>query len=718
MSPERWGEIKTVFREALETPLVARSAFLERACGSDAGMREDLETLLAAAEGTSVPPIPASTFARALHDAGNTPLDSDVTTRAVLESALGGEYDLLRRIGTGGMGVVYLARETALRRDVAIKVLRPDLADFAPAARARFRREAQICASLEHPGIIPLHRYGEARGIWYFVMGYVCGETLADRLRHEGPVPSEETRRILLELADALEHAHAKHVVHRDIKSTNILLEGGDVRRPKLADFGISKVQGAADTFTPSSAMIGTPAYMSPEQLERSPDIDERSDIYSLGLVGYAMLVGHEPFADVDDVAAWRLHHDPPPLSEVAPSVPPGLATVITRCLMRDRASRWQDARSLKDALACVDGSAKQVLPAAVRDLPGYGQWALAWSIVFTALALVPNHPPRDIVLLLLLGALVPLGLVLHVWNVGRGGLSYGELAYVACWPPEWWGMWWPRMLRRPEDLWSRLPWQARLVRGTLSLLFVALPALILLGTRRGFESPWLDVVEYALVAGAATVSSGALLWARQQGLTFADAVRLLFGATMPSPAWEATHVARLVAPVRGVRPPNYSRPADFVRAMEDLIPLLPSDADIVGSDIPALARGLLKAVDASDREVAVLERHASPAELARLEAKLAELEGETSPHGSERRADLRELVKGQLTVAQRMRGDLEMAGQRRTYLFGLMRGLWLQLCRVHDAALGTAAEGPDPRLALRRLCGEIGDALEHQPLR
>jgi serine/threonine-protein kinase len=178
------------------------------------------------------------------------------------------------------MGAVYLARERSLERFVAIKVLRPELAE-AHDGRERFRREARIAAQLSHPGIVPLHTFGEVGGIWYFVMGYVRGTSLAERLRLEGHIPVDEAHRILTELADALASAHRSGVVHRDIKPANILLDA-DSGRAVLADFGVAKVGAGDEQLTATGVVIGTPHYMSPEQVLGAHAVDERSDIYSL----------------------------------------------------------------------------------------------------------------------------------------------------------------------------------------------------------------------------------------------------------------------------------------------------------------------------------------------------------------------------------------------------------------------------------------------------
>ena len=713
MSPERWGQVKVVFTEAMSLPVAERSVFVARACESDVELARDVEALIAAAGVESVPPIPPATVAKALGKFGVEAPTSDAATQSLLASALGTEYEIIRPVGRGGMGEVYLARDLTLGLDVAVKVLRPDLAATAPAARARFRQEAKIIASLTHPGIIRLYKYGEACGIWYFVMGYVGSTTLADRLRRDDPVPAEEVRRVLFDLADALEHAHRRHVIHRDIKSSNILLDDGDVMRPMLADFGISKIQGASDTLTPSRTVIGTPAYMSPEQLVGDPDIDERSDIFSLGLVGYAMLVGHEPFVGIADVGTWRLTHDPEPLSKVAPLVPVELAAVITRCLARDRTQRFPDAASLKEALMRADKEWIKHHPEVYRPLAGYGQYALAWAIVFTALALVPNHSSPDTALLLLLHAiLVPLGFVLHVWNIGRSGMSNRELIHIACWPPEWWGMWWPRALRRPEDQWARLPRPARLVRATLSLYFVVLPALILLETRGGAASSLLNVVKYTLLSVTAAVTAGALWWARGKNLRLADAVRVLVGPTMPSPAWNRNEdVRRLLAPVGALPPPNPSNPTDWLRAIEDFIRRIPPSFAALG-DVTIKARGLHRAIASCDADMARLGQESSDAEVDRLEKRVDELVEQVSLHGDRKSGELLNLVRSELAIVRAIRADRQLTAKRRADLFQLLRVMWTQLGQLYERSIGGVAVGPDPTQALASLCAEIDDAL------
>src|SRR5438105_10891582 len=210
-----------------------------------------------------------------------------------LQAALAGEYSLQRELGRGGMGVVYLARDVQLDRDVALKVLPTHLART-PAARERFIREARMAAGLSHPHIVPIHRVGEAGGFVFFVMSYVEGETLGERLRTRGPLPPAEATRVLREVAWALAYAHGRGIVHRDVKPDNILLEAG-TGRALVTDFGIAHGGANPGPDTDSGKIMGTAHFMSPEQAGSGP-IDGRSDLYSLGVVGFLAVSGRLPF--------------------------------------------------------------------------------------------------------------------------------------------------------------------------------------------------------------------------------------------------------------------------------------------------------------------------------------------------------------------------------------------------------------------------------------
>ena len=221
---------------------------------------------------------------------------ADDELRAHVERALTAHYELDCEIGRGGMGIVYRARDRRLKRQVAIKLLPPELA-FRSEIKSRFLREAETAAQLSHPNIVPIYTVDEQAGLVFFVMAYISGDNLAKRLHERGVLTTEETRKILREVADALAYAHDRGVVHRDIKPDNILLDAV-TGRPMVTDFGIARAMdsGGDSRLTATGMAIGTPAYMSPEQAAGEREIDGRSDLYSLGILGYQMLTGEPPF--------------------------------------------------------------------------------------------------------------------------------------------------------------------------------------------------------------------------------------------------------------------------------------------------------------------------------------------------------------------------------------------------------------------------------------
>jgi serine/threonine-protein kinase len=282
----------------------------------------------------------------------DTPLhDNPLAER--LAQILEGAYAVEGEIGRGGMGVVFAARDLALKRRVAIKVLPPELA-FRQEIKTRFMREAQTAARLSHPHIVPIHAVGDEGGLVYFVMGYVDGESLAARLKRRHALPAEEVRRIMKETADALGMAHAMGVIHRDIKPDNILLEGTR-RRVMVTDFGIAKAlsEVGPGTLTGTGIAIGTPHYMSPEQAAGEREIDARSDLYALGVVAYEMATGELPFQapTVPGILMKHISEAAPDIKRRRPELPEDLAISVMRCLEKDPGSRWPTAESLRRAL-------------------------------------------------------------------------------------------------------------------------------------------------------------------------------------------------------------------------------------------------------------------------------------------------------------------------------------------------------------------------------
>ena len=272
-------------------------------------------------------------------------------------AALGDQYDIECEIGRGGMSVVYRARDRRLDRLVAVKALPPELA-YDPAIRTRFKREAQTSAQLAHAHIVPIYDVGERGGIAYFVMSLVRGGSLADLLAREPRLPIARARSLLAELADALAFAHLRGVIHRDVKPDNVLLDG-DSGRAMVTDFGIARAIESGTRLTVTGNAVGTPTYMSPEQAMGERELDGRSDIYSLGVLGYQMLTGRVPFAAGNSMALLLKHvsETPRPIAELRPDAPVALSDALERALMKQPDDRWPTASSLRDAILSNDAA-------------------------------------------------------------------------------------------------------------------------------------------------------------------------------------------------------------------------------------------------------------------------------------------------------------------------------------------------------------------------
>jgi len=272
-----------------------------------------------------------------------------------LTAALADRYTIERELGHGGMAVVYLARDQKLGREVALKVLRPELA--ASLGAERFLREIGIAAKLNHPNILGLHDCGEADGQLYYTMPYVAGESLRDRLDREKQLPLEDALQITHEVADALGHAHAMGLVHRDIKPENILLDSGHA---VVTDFGIARAvtEAGGEKLTETGIAVGTPAYMSPEQGSGAADVDARSDIYSLACVLYEMLSGDTPYTASTPYAliAKKLSEPTPRVGVVRETVPAGVEAALTKALAKTPADRFVTTQQFVDALATPSG--------------------------------------------------------------------------------------------------------------------------------------------------------------------------------------------------------------------------------------------------------------------------------------------------------------------------------------------------------------------------
>jgi eukaryotic-like serine/threonine-protein kinase len=368
--PEDWPRVRDAFEGALALPADRRPAYLAERCSGDEALRQEVESLLA-----------WDARAQSLSDAPVLVRVDDATVMKNLEGRRIGPYQLATKIGAGGMGEVYTARDTRLDRTVAIKVLTAHLADD-PHARERFQREARAVAALNHPHICTLHDVGSqdpstgfGQAIDFLVMEYLAGETLAERLA-KGPLPLDRALQYAIQIADALDKAHRQGITHRDLKPANVMLTTVGT---KLLDFGLAKLRpavgevvgmsAAADvssSLTRRGTILGTLQYMAPEQLEGKP-ADARTDIFAFGALLYEMLTGRKAFEGTSQASLISaiLSSDPPPIAVLQPLSPPALDRVVKKCLAKDPDERWQSAHDLTSELQWIAESGLQTAVAA-----------------------------------------------------------------------------------------------------------------------------------------------------------------------------------------------------------------------------------------------------------------------------------------------------------------------------------------------------------------
>src|SRR5690348_816970 len=303
-----------------------------------------------------------------------------MTDTARLTAALAGRYRIERQLGAGGMATVYLARDLKHGREVAVKVLRPELA--VALGPERFLRESELAARLAHSYILAVYDSGEPEGFLYYVMPYVDGESLRDRLDREHRLPLEDALTITREVADALTYAHSHDVVHRDIKPENILFQAGHA---VVSDFGIARAISAAGgpRLTNTGIAVGTPAYMSPEQAAGEDALDGRSDVYSLACVLHEMLAGRPPFTGptAESVLHQHLTAEPPAVSAIRRGIPTGVAAAARRALAKAPGDRFATARDFAHALTSRLPTAPEMITRPRRRAVIAAGWAVAVTI-------------------------------------------------------------------------------------------------------------------------------------------------------------------------------------------------------------------------------------------------------------------------------------------------------------------------------------------------
>jgi serine/threonine-protein kinase len=327
---------------------------------------------------------------------------ADDELRAHVQRALAAHYELDTEIGRGGMGIVYRARDRRLKRQVAIKLLPPELA-FRSEIKSRFLREAETAAQLSHPNIVPIYTVDEQEQLVFFVMAYVSGDNLAKRLHERGVLTIDETRKILREVADALAYAHDRGVVHRDIKPDNILLDA-ITGRPMVTDFGIARAMDSTgdSRLTATGMAIGTPAYMSPEQAAGEREIDGRSDLYSLGILGYQMLTGEPPFAAGSTPAMLVKHisERPVPVEQRRADVPTDLGRSVMMLLEKDPSHRFPTASALVaalDAREAPPSRAAAAAPSATLSAPPRSSYPAPAEVYAQAPYLAGGRPLANV---------------------------------------------------------------------------------------------------------------------------------------------------------------------------------------------------------------------------------------------------------------------------------------------------------------------------------
>jgi Tol biopolymer transport system component len=379
---DEWDTLASLVDRLLDAPPADRRGIVEQLSAGNPARRAELEALLAECENESaLLSAPAAERFSALFD-DDFQFPAGLTDR----------YRVVSELGRGGMATVYLAHDLKHGRDVAVKVVHPTVA--ATLGADRFLREIEIAAQLHHPHIVPLYDSGESGGALYYVMPYEPGLSLRHRLAKDGPLKPEDVAVILHDVCDALAFAHARGIVHRDIKPDNVLLSG---RHAMITDFGVAKAVAASRdagagggrgqpefALTAAGSALGTPAYMAPEQIAADPDVDHRADIYAVGVLGYELLAGQPPFAGSarQDVRAAPFIETPDSLALHRTDIPAPLAALVMRCLEKKPADRWQSASEMVERLEALTTTGRQ---ANVAGLPRRWNRTAAIALVVVA---------------------------------------------------------------------------------------------------------------------------------------------------------------------------------------------------------------------------------------------------------------------------------------------------------------------------------------------
>ena len=586
--------------------------------------------------------------------------------RERISAAIGAQYQIEDEIGRGGMSVVYRAQDMRLNRPVAVKVLPPDLA-LDPAVRSRFRREAQTSAQLSHPNIVPIYDVGEADGIVYFVMALVTGGNLGTLLEQRPLRAVDEVRRILAEVADALAYAHLRGVIHRDIKADNILLEseGG---RCMVTDFGIARAMEGGARLTQTGIAVGTPTYMSPEQAVGDKHVDGRSDIYSLGVVGYQMLTGRVPFTASNAMALLLKHvsEQPQPILELRPETPRSLADAIERAMAKAADARWATAAAFREALLSGDSATAWRAEARepvryVSPVPRSGRRDAPLAIKNASPQKLPAADPRS--------TTVPIEI---------------EAAHLAALTPE-----------QREDL--------RLWNGRINLI-----DRVKFARRFALATGVMVFVGFGAVAGAGDVPPLALsplvplymsvkLWRRgqslrQRGLQLRRVFlslrsRSAFPAAAPSASEKELEKLATRAVLDGPFGALIRRAAGDRAAIVEIVGKMSKDDRALVPDVKPTADALLDRVVGLARAIQNMESDVDSAHLAELNARIASLRDDATPE-EERRISLMRHQRDTLDELARRRTAMVKQMESAALALGNLR---LDLIKLRSSGVGSS---------------------------
>ena len=532
------------------------------------------------------------------------------------QQAVAGHYSLERELGRGGMGIVFLAREVRLARPVAIKLLPRSLSAGRPELRDRFLREAQMAAQLSHPNIVPIHHVDEVGDFVFFVMAYIEGETLGERLRVRGALPPSEAARIFRDVGWALAYAHLRGIVHRDIKPDNILLERA-TGRALVSDFGI-----AGDVQTPSTAdggyVRGTVHYLSPEQAAGAP-VDGRSDLYSLGVTAYYALTGKLPFDAGSSMGVLVAHASQRQRAIVDhnPAVPHKLATAVERCLEKRPELRWESGEKFAEAVDAALEMPKE-LPAPLRAWLAAGDRARGLRVAIaiygaTGIAALvgSGRPALGTVVMLGIAALGVLPVVTSVRRLISGGYGLDDLRAAVG----------THVARKREEMEYEASGKLALSPRRLGIIAgLAAAAAGGMAASMPFVAPQMKMVLPGFISMAGVIATGAALGAI---LRFGQMGRFGWLGSPRLKFWKSKWGVRMFrlanigmkAPVQVSSLPQHTEVA-LGRALDLLFDALPRQTRRELKDVPATvrrleddARKLREAVDSLDEAVAAAQR-------------------------------------------------------------------------------------------------------------